>query len=357
LLLLHDWLSINVLLWQLLILNLLNIRLGRYLLSLLDMVVELWCRLSIELVLLQEVVLLDYIVLLLHKSVLGVEGLLCILKTVDGANHLCLVRHAHGRLRHNRLGLLLRLLLGLLGGWLVGLGSTGLVLHVLSHLVHIRQIPQRVYKSSWVALGLSWVGARGGNRLLLEAAQNHQRVRNLEAGLAHLSVKLHATILSFLLFKLFYALLSLQQSGPLLNDFVVDEKSLFGLLALLVEDAQVVPDLGDVGVEVRGLDEVLKGLLALGLVVVDNAKRAPVHCVLRVLLAGLFVLFESAIKVAHGQFASSHDVQSVRMALVSLVRLVRGVDGLLEVSLAEIGPGDMLVGLVVVFLVRQSGFV
>lgn len=329
--------------------------------SLLDMVVELRCRLSIELVLLQEVALLDYIVLLLHKSVLGVEWLLCVLKAVDSVNHLCLVRHAHGRLGHNRLGLLLRLLLGLLlrllGGWLVGLGSTGLVLHVLSHLVYIRQIPQRVYKSSWVALGLSWVGARGGNRLLLEAAQNHQRVRNLEAGLAHLSVKLHATILSFLLFQLLYALLSLQQSGPLLNDFVVDEKSLFGLLALLVKDAQIVPDLGDVGVEVRGLDEVLKGLLALGLVVVDNAKRAPVHCVLRVLLAGLFVLFESAIKVAHGQFASSHDVQSVRMALVSLVRLVRGVDGLLEVSLAEIGPGDMLVGLVVVFLVRQSGLV
>jgi hypothetical protein len=42
------------------------------------------------------------------------------------------------------------------------------------------------------------------------------------------------------------------------------------------------------------------------------------------------------------------------MALVSLVRLVRGVNGLLEVSLAEIGPGDMLVGLVVVSYDRSA---
>ena len=66
-------------------------------------------------------------------------------------------------------------------------------------------------------------------------------------------------------FKLLNALLCFNECVTLFNNFVVDKEGLFGLLALLIKYSEVVPDLGNVSVEVRSFDKVFEGLLALAL--------------------------------------------------------------------------------------------
>lgn len=70
-------------------------------------------------------------------------------------------------------------------------------------------------------------------------------------------------------------------------DLLVGNESLLWLLALLVEDAKVVPYFILEGVQRRGFDDVLERVAVVAILVVDDGERGPIGSLARVLSCGL----------------------------------------------------------------------
>lgn len=94
----------------------------------------------------------------------------------------------------------------------------------------------------------------------------------MESGFSHLNIKLNTRLFILFFLQFFDSLLSFNKSRSLLDNFVVDEKCFFRLLALFVENSKIVPDFRDVRVKVGSFDEVLESFFAFGFVVVNYSK-------------------------------------------------------------------------------------
>lgn len=118
----------------------------------------------------------------------------------------------------------------------------------------------------------------------------------------------------------------------------VSNQSFFRLSALLIENTEVVPDLAHLWVESCGLDDVLKGISVVTSVVVEDGKGRPVYSFSWVFESSLLEVLKSFFGIFKAHVASSKDVERVSLAFVLLVSLLHEINGLVDVSLKEVGP-------------------
>ena len=137
----------------------------------------------------------------------------------------------------------------------------------------------------------------------------------------------------------------------------VGDERFVGLPALLVEHAQVVPDLAHLRVERGGLDDVLEGVRVVARVVVEDGERGPVDGLARVLVGGLLEVLERVLGVLEAHVAAAQHVERVRLPLVLLLRLLHVLDRRVDVPLQEVRPRQVLVDLEVVLVVVQRRLV
>lgn len=127
----------------------------------------------------------------------------------------------------------------------------------------------------------------------------------------------------------FYRKDSLLRVGLLsieLQYFGICDQGFLRLLAFLVKDAKVVPDFTHLGVQRRRLDNILKSICVISIVVVEDGQGGPVDSFTRALESRLLEVFQSFLCVVKTHEAPPKDVVGVRVVFRLLLCLLNVVD-------------------------------
>ena len=114
--------------------------------------------------------------------------------------------------------------------------------------------------------------------------------------------------------------------------FLVGDQSFVRLLALLVKNAQVVPDFRHQGVQRCGLDDVFEAVAVIAVLVVNDGESGPIGSFAWVLEGGLLEKFERLLEVIFGHVASALDVQGVSLVWLQLLDVFGVFQGLVVIS-------------------------
>ena len=262
-------------------------------------------------------------------------------------------------------GLLLRRLLGggglvqllgkerfvLLGG--LGLGRLGLLVHGVEvdgllegvDLLHVELLGRLV-----LVLDASLVGT-----LAPVLAKDHERVAHRIEGVLHDQVfAVGRNALALVLFQEEHARDGVGVARVELNDLLVGDGGLVGLGALLVEDAQVVPNLAEVGLERGGLDYGVEGLGGLVEQEEQNRVGGPEDGVDGLLVLDLLEALVGLLVLLQHQVAAAPDVERVRVVLALALGLLDLVQRIQDLPLLEGAPRQVLIHPVVVLVVRPG---
>jgi len=256
-----------------------------------------------------------------------------------------------------RVGVGLHLGLRLLGSGVVDLGKLVLNLLVDIAIVWATSWHQAVALLASVSIGRLSVSIRSA--LLLVLLEDGQTVWQLELRLLHLKVANDALLLVVIEWGLNGgdSLDAVWVSWVQVLYLLVSNQSLIGLLALLIEDSKIVPDLWLQGVERCGFYNIFEGVTAVTILIINDGKCGPVGCLSRILEGSCLKKLKSLLEVALFDVAPSLDVQSVSLTLLELLDVLKILECLVDVSLDERAPGLMLVDLEVALVSDESGLI
>ena len=152
-------------------------------------------------------------------------------------------------------------------------------------------------------------------RLALVLFENRKRVWKVELWLLHVEV-LEGVEHSHLLTVAgtldgFDSLGRIFVAGTEVLDLLVSDQGLFWLLAFLIEDTEVVPDLALEGVEGSSFDDIFKRVTELSVFKVHDSESGPVRSLSWVLECCFLEELEGLLVVSFGHVAPTLDVESV----------------------------------------------
>ena len=113
---------------------------------------------------------------------------------------------------------------------------------------------------------------------------------------------------------------------------MVGDQGLLWLLALLVEDAEVVPDFIFKRVKTGGLNDIFETFTIVAILEVNQGETGPVGGFIRVLLGGLHQHVKRTARVVHLNIDATLDVEAVSMIVLDLVGRGQEVERLLVVT-------------------------
>lgn len=137
-------------------------------------------------------------------------------------------------------------------------------------------------------------------------------------------------------------------------NLLVGDQSLFWLLAFLIKDTKIVPDLTLEGVKRGGFDDVLERVAELSIFKVNNSKGSPVSGLSWVFEGCFLKELEGLLVVSFGHVASALDIESVSQTWVQLLAFLSVLKRLIDLAHLEVAPSQMLVDLEAVLVRDQS---
>lgn len=140
--------------------------------------------------------------------------------------------------------------------------------------------------------------------------------------------------------------------GLQVKHFTVCNHSFFWLVALLVQDAQIEPDLVELRLESCRFDDVLKWLSVLVTLIKKNGEGSPENSIGWWLESRLLQTFVGFIKLFEEQVATATNVERVDAVAIAPFCFANKGESFVDVACLEFAPSQMLVDLVVFVVVR-----
>ena len=137
----------------------------------------------------------------------------------------------------------------------------------------------------------------------------------------------------------------------------IGNKSLLWLLALLIKDTKIKPDLWHKRVQWSSFDDILKWITEVTILVVYNCQWSPVGCLSWILECSFLEKTQCLHVIIFLHVASSLNIERISLSWIELLHSLGVFKRLLNVSSQEWAPGQVLIDLVVVLINDQSGFI
>lgn len=146
-------------------------------------------------------------------------------------------------------------------------------------------------------------------------------------------------------------------AGVELLDLLVGNQRLLWLLALLVQDTQVVPQFVLESVKRCRLDDILERISVVSVLVVHDGQSCPVSSFAWVLESRFLEQFECLLEVILGHVTPALDVERVRLALLEGLDGLAVLERLVNVVHQEGAPSQVLIDLEVGLVADGGSFV
>lgn len=177
----------------------------------------------------------------------------------------------------------------------------------------------------------------------------------------HFQVEITSLLLELrvilLLFKLLKSVLGHFVIFLNLKDLVIGNLSLFGLVASLIKNTEVVPVFRHVWLKSGSLDNVIKSFSVISVLEIVDSNCRPVNTLSRHDLSSFLEAVKGLVWLLKHHIASTINIQSIGMILLFQVSVLQMLNSKIEVALLEAHPSQMLVDLEIVFILRKCSFI